>query len=283
MIGTAGHDFLDRDNAAFVETLRRLHVPHSARHYPSLPHGFFSTVSLTPVAERAADELCADFRAILHPDARGNDDEIPTILLGGRPPPRPISSLSTTPRATVSTPLDISCADGNASGADAAQTDGCPLDRPTRGPSSARRVIGCATWCKGGARVCVSPSRTGLNCSQLHRRDLRRVRFPSSARRAGTTGSQGVRSILEFEQSGRSGGPGTPFMARRPILLRSSTRRGGRCRTRRRRQPLAQLLDVVGVGPKAPAAMDASSGVANDAGEDVEHAPSSVPASSRSR
>lgn len=67
VIGTAGHDFLDRDNAAFVETMRRLHIPHTARHYPSLPHGFFSTVSLTPVAERAADQLCEDFRAILHP------------------------------------------------------------------------------------------------------------------------------------------------------------------------------------------------------------------------
>ena len=71
MIGTAGHDFLERDNAAYVETLRRLHVPHSARHYPSLPHGFFSTVSLTPVTDGRPDQLCEDFRAILHPALPG--------------------------------------------------------------------------------------------------------------------------------------------------------------------------------------------------------------------
>jgi acetyl esterase len=68
VIGLAGHDFLDRDNAAFVEKLEELGVSHTARRYPSLPHGFFSAVSISPVAERAADELCADLRALLWGD-----------------------------------------------------------------------------------------------------------------------------------------------------------------------------------------------------------------------
>ncbi|MFT4214825.1 MAG: alpha/beta hydrolase fold domain-containing protein, partial [Microbacterium sp.] len=65
VLATGAHDFLADDNVAFAARLRELGVPHRVHAFPTLDHGFLSFVSVSDACARAADEVLADFRALL--------------------------------------------------------------------------------------------------------------------------------------------------------------------------------------------------------------------------
>jgi acetyl esterase len=65
VLGVGRHDFLYEDNRIFADRLRAASVPLVYREYPTLPHGFFSWVSVSRAAEQAADDLCRELGTLL--------------------------------------------------------------------------------------------------------------------------------------------------------------------------------------------------------------------------
>jgi acetyl esterase/lipase len=65
IIAVGPYDFLYRDNVAYAAKLREAGVRVVYREYPTLNHGFFSYAAISPASRRAADEVCADLKAML--------------------------------------------------------------------------------------------------------------------------------------------------------------------------------------------------------------------------
>jgi len=65
IMGVGSHDFLHRDNLAYATALRAAKVPLVFREFPTLNHGFFSYIAISPVCEVAAEQLCQDLREVL--------------------------------------------------------------------------------------------------------------------------------------------------------------------------------------------------------------------------
>ncbi len=65
VIGIGHHDPLLDQNLAYAKVLDAAGVPTVLREYPDLIHGFFGMGGVSASAERAADQLCQDLRALL--------------------------------------------------------------------------------------------------------------------------------------------------------------------------------------------------------------------------
>jgi acetyl esterase len=65
VIGIGHHDPLLDQNLAYAKTLAAAGVPTVLREYPDLIHGFFGMGGVSASAERAAEQLCRDLRALL--------------------------------------------------------------------------------------------------------------------------------------------------------------------------------------------------------------------------
>ncbi len=64
-IVTAGYDPLSDEGEAFAEQLRAANVDVTAHHYPGMIHGFVGMPHLTPIADRAIDDVARDLRDAL--------------------------------------------------------------------------------------------------------------------------------------------------------------------------------------------------------------------------
>jgi acetyl esterase len=69
IIGVGVYDFLYKDNLAYAAALRRAGVSVTLRESATLNHGFFSYTAISRDSEAAAEQLCADLRALLHAEA----------------------------------------------------------------------------------------------------------------------------------------------------------------------------------------------------------------------
>jgi len=65
IIGIGHHDPLLDQNLAYAKVLSAAGVPTVLREYPNLVHGFFGMGGVSAGAERAAERLCQDLRALL--------------------------------------------------------------------------------------------------------------------------------------------------------------------------------------------------------------------------
>lgn len=63
IIGVGPHDFLYKDNVAYVEVLRKAGVSVTYREFPTLNHGFFSYTAISKDSLDAAQLLCQDLKA----------------------------------------------------------------------------------------------------------------------------------------------------------------------------------------------------------------------------
>lgn len=67
IIGVGAYDFLYQDNMDYANLLAAAKVPVLLRQYPDLNHGFFSYSAISEPSAAAAQQLCADLRALLQP------------------------------------------------------------------------------------------------------------------------------------------------------------------------------------------------------------------------
>jgi acetyl esterase len=65
VIGIGHHDPLLGQDLRYAEALRAAGVPTVLREYPDLIHGFFGMGGVSAGADKAADELCQDLKALL--------------------------------------------------------------------------------------------------------------------------------------------------------------------------------------------------------------------------
>ncbi len=65
VIGIGHHDPLLAQALAYAAALQAAGVPTVLREYPDLVHGFFGMGGVSASADKAADELCHDLRALL--------------------------------------------------------------------------------------------------------------------------------------------------------------------------------------------------------------------------
>lgn len=65
VLGVGVHDFLYKDNQAYVAALRVAGVPLILREFDHLNHGFFSYTAISKPCEIAAELLCADLKGLL--------------------------------------------------------------------------------------------------------------------------------------------------------------------------------------------------------------------------
>lgn len=65
LIGVGSYDFLYQDNMNYANALNAARVPVLLRQYPDLNHGFFSYTAISSSSAAAADQLCADLRAMM--------------------------------------------------------------------------------------------------------------------------------------------------------------------------------------------------------------------------
>lgn len=65
IIGVGPYDFLIEDNRAYAAKLRADGVELVYREFPTLNHGFFSFTAISKDSEAAANQLCADLKALL--------------------------------------------------------------------------------------------------------------------------------------------------------------------------------------------------------------------------
>jgi acetyl esterase len=65
IVGVGLHDFLYKDNLAYVAKLKADGAEVLLRDFPTLNHGFFSFTAISKDSEEAANQLCADLKALL--------------------------------------------------------------------------------------------------------------------------------------------------------------------------------------------------------------------------
>ncbi len=65
IIGVGPYDFLYQDSLAYARRLREEGVKLVMREFPTLNHGFFSYTAVSPDSLAAAQQLCADLRALM--------------------------------------------------------------------------------------------------------------------------------------------------------------------------------------------------------------------------
>lgn len=65
VVATAEYDPLRDEGEAYAEALQALGVPVTVRRFDGLIHGFFDLPALSPAAETAVRQVCADFAALL--------------------------------------------------------------------------------------------------------------------------------------------------------------------------------------------------------------------------
>ncbi|HSV83303.1 MAG TPA: alpha/beta hydrolase, partial [Ramlibacter sp.] len=65
ILGVGAHDFLYQENIRFARALEAAGVTCTLRQFPTLNHGFFSFVAISPACAAAADSLCDDLREAL--------------------------------------------------------------------------------------------------------------------------------------------------------------------------------------------------------------------------
>lgn len=63
ILGVGIHDFLYRDNVAYLELLKKANVPTTYREFATLNHGFFSFTGISKDSLDAAQLLCMDLKA----------------------------------------------------------------------------------------------------------------------------------------------------------------------------------------------------------------------------
>lgn len=62
ILAVGAHDFLYRDNQAYLQVLRDAKVPLTYREFPTLNHGFFSFTAISADSQAAAQLICADLK-----------------------------------------------------------------------------------------------------------------------------------------------------------------------------------------------------------------------------
>lgn len=65
IIGVGSYDFLYQDNMDYAHLLEAAKVSVLLRQYPDLNHGFFSYTAISESSAAAAQQLCADLRALM--------------------------------------------------------------------------------------------------------------------------------------------------------------------------------------------------------------------------
>jgi acetyl esterase/lipase len=63
ILAVGPHDFLYKDNVAYLNVLRKAGVPVTYREFPTLNHGFFSYTAISKDSLAAAQLLCQDLKA----------------------------------------------------------------------------------------------------------------------------------------------------------------------------------------------------------------------------